>query len=394
MMVLMKALIIGEKQYTRGLIKQALEDFPTVSVEGEAVTLDTGLRLIEQLKTTVVFLDLGDDVDRYFSFVEKVNELCPNACVIVTSEKDSRELIIRALRSGASDYLMFPLRHDEIERAIAKVGRAIEATSTGHAGLGKVISIFNSKGGSGATTIATNVAANVMKHSDKSGCVVDLDLQMGDVAVYLDLKPKFTLVDVTNNIQRLDSKFLEDSLARHPSGVAVLAHPEEVEEANAIKPAKIRLVLRLLRGMFDFILIDTSHTFDELTIEAFDNSDMVLLVTTVNLPAIRNARRCLNMFKRLGYGTDKVKLVFNRDDKNNEISLKEAEKVLNYPVFWKLPNDYPTTIASVNAGELIHAVAPRSALHQSMLGLAGAITEIELEPRGTKGLLGKFLSRG
>jgi pilus assembly protein CpaE len=394
MFVLMKALIIGEKQYTRGMIKQALEDFPMVSVEGEAVTLDTGLRLIEQLRTSVVFLDLSDDVERYFSFVEKVNELFPQTAVIVTSEKDSREVIIHALRSGASDFLTFPMRHDELERALAKVGRVLEASAGTHTGLGKVVSIFNSKGGSGATTIATNVAANLMRYSDKTACVMDLDLQMGDVAVFLDLKPKFTLVDVTNNIQRLDTKFLEDSLARHPSGIAVLAHPEEVEEANAIKPAKIRLVLRLLRGMFDYVLIDTSHTFDELTIEAFDGSDMILLVTTVNLPSIRNARRCLNMFKRLGYGTDKVKLVFNRDDKNNEISLKEAEKVLNYPVFWKLPNDYPTTIASVNAGELIHAVAPRSALHQSMLGLAAEISGLDLQPKGAKGLLGKFLARG
>ena len=146
--------------------------------------------------------------------------------------------------------------------------------------------------------------------------------------------------------------------------------------------------------MFDFVIIDTCHTFDEPTIEAFQSSDMILLVSTVDLPAIRNARRCLNMFRRLGHGPDKVKLLFNREDKSNEISLKQAEKVLNYPVFWKLPNDYPTTIASVNEGELIHKVAPRSMLHKSMLGLTGAITGLELEPRRSKSLLGRIIGRG
>ncbi|MDP3936878.1 MAG: hypothetical protein Q8R92_01935, partial [Deltaproteobacteria bacterium] len=210
----------------------------------------------------------------------------------------------------------------------------------------------------------------------------------------LDLRPKFTLVDVTKNIQRLDTRFLEDSLARHSSGVAVLAHPEDVMDTQAIKPEQIRRVLRLLRSMFDFVIIDTCNTFDESTIEAFESSDLIVLVSTVDLPAIRNARRCLNMFRRFGYGNDKVKLVFNREAKSNEITLKQAEKVLNYPIFWKLPNDYPTTIASVNEGELINKVAPRSDLHRSMLGLTAELTGLDVARKAPRGVFGKLLGRG
>ncbi|MDP3937008.1 MAG: AAA family ATPase, partial [Deltaproteobacteria bacterium] len=330
----MKTLIIGERQNVRDAIKAALEPFSNLSVEGEALTLDTGTRLIDQLSPSLVLLDLGDDPTRCFSFIQKLGQSHPRTAFIAISEKDAGDLIIKALRSGASDFLMLPLSQDDLERAIEKVGRVAESRQEIQPHLGKVISLFDSKGGSGATTIATNVAANIVQTGGRTACVVDLDLQMGDVSVFLDLRPKFTLVDVTKNIQRLDTRFLEDSLARHSSGVAVLAHPEDVMDTQAIKPEQIRRVLRLLRSMFDFVIIDTCKTFDESTIEAFESSDLIVLVSTVDLPAIRNSRRCLNMFRRFGYGNDKVKLVFNREAKSNEITLKQAEKVLNYPIFW------------------------------------------------------------
>ncbi len=394
MTFLLKTLIIGERQNVRDAIKAALEPFSSLSVEGEALTLDTGTRLIDQLNPSLVLLDLGDDPSRCFSFIQNQGQSHPRTAFIAISEKDAGDLIIRALRSGASDFLMLPLSQDDLERAVDKVGRVAEARQEVQPHLGKVISLFNSKGGSGATTIATNVAANIVQSSERKACVVDLDLQMGDVSVFLDLRPKFTLVDVTKNIQRLDTRFLEDSLARHSSGVAVLAHPEDVMDTQAIKPEQIRRVLRLLRSMFDFVIIDTCNTFDESTIEAFESSDLIVLVSTVDLPAIRNARRCLNMFRRFGYGNDKVKLVFNREAKSNEITLKQAEKVLNYPIFWKLPNDYPTTIASVNEGELINKVAPRSDLHRSMLGLTAELTGLDVAGKAPRGVFGKLLGRG
>ncbi len=393
MTFLLKTLIIGERQSIRDGIKAALEPFTNLSVEGEALTLETGSRLINQLQPSLVLLDLGDDQANCFSFIQRLGETHPKIAIIVVSEKDTGELIIRALRSGASDFLTLPLAHEDLERALEKVSRIAEATLESHARSGKIISVFNSKGGSGSTTIATNMAAEIVQEGGKKACVVDLDLQMGDVSIFLDLKPNFTLVDVTKNIQRLDTKFLEDSLARHSSGIAVLAHPEDVMDTQAITPNQIRRVLRILRGMFDFVIIDTCHTFDEGTIEAFEDSDIILLVATSDLPAIRNARRCLNMFRRLGYGKEKVKLVFNREAKSNEITLKQAEKVLNYPVFWKLPNDYPTTIASVNEGEPINKVAPRSELHKSLLGLSAAVTGLKLGSKSSRGIFERLLGR-
>jgi pilus assembly protein CpaE len=393
MNVLLRALVIGEKQHIREAIKEALEAEGNASVQGEAVTLDAGMRSIEQLHPVMVFIDIGDDPNRCFAFAEKLNESYPNMAVIMTSEKDSKDLVIRALRCGVSDFLSFPIVKDELERALDKVGRILEASQVEHAQQGKIISLFNSKGGSGSTTLAINLAADIIKEANKKVCVVDLDLQMGDVAVSLDLKPNFTLVDVTNNIQRLDTRFLEDSLSAHSSGIYVLAHPEEVQESGVINPSKVRLVLRLLRGMFDFVIVDTSHTFDDLTREALDHSDLILLVTMLNLPSIRNARRCLNLFRRSGYGHDKVKLVFNRDDKHNEIGQKDAEKVLNYPVYWKLPNDYPTAIESINTGMLIRDVAPRSALSSSLVGLSRSLGGLDDKASRSKSFLSKLIHK-
>jgi pilus assembly protein CpaE len=223
---------------------------------------------------------------------------------------------------------------------------------------GKVITVFSNKGGNGTTTIASNLADALVSGHGKRVVLVDLVLSNGDVTMFFNAAPNYTILDLARNTQKADPEYLQSLLVQHASGVHILADPPRIEDAEQISADQVKEMLSALRASFDLVIVDTPHQFDEKTLTALEMSDTVLLVTLLNLPSLKNTQRSIELFARLGFLDERVKLVLSRYLPNEEISRESIEGIMNLPVFHAVPNDYPTVLSSINRGKLLSEIAP------------------------------------
>lgn len=360
-------LIIESDKSERESLKKTLESVKGSPVFTEAADIESGYQQIQKTRPPIVIFGLPEGTEHGFLMIEKIAKEFPEISILVKSKDKRPETIIKALRAGAKDFFLEPASNGEMYSTIEKIIKQTE----GYAGRNsKIVTVFSGKGGVGTTMIAANLAINLIQMTSKSVVLVDLDLQFGNINMYLDVRSFSTLSDVISNFHRLDQALLLGSLAKHPSGVCVLSAPKELEDGELITPEQVTRILTLLKDSFDYVIVDTPHHFDEYNLPAFDLAESIILVSCPLLPSIRNTQRCLSTFKRLGYNVEKVKLVINRYLKPSEVTLKEIEDTLDCPVFWMIPNDFVTVTTSINRGEPISIVAPRSEIATSLMQLA------------------------
>jgi pilus assembly protein CpaE len=259
-----------------------------------------------------------------------------------------------------------------------------------------VVSIFSNKGGNGTTTIAVNLADALVRYYGKKVVVVDLVLSHGDVTMFFNVNPTYSILDLAKNAEKADYDFLHSLLLKHSSGVYILADPPTVEDGEQILAGQVKDVLATLRSMFDYIIVDTPHQFDERTLTALEKSDIVFLVTLLNLPSLRNTQKCLDLFGRIGIRDERVRLILSRYLPNDEIPRESIEGIMTCPVFFAIPNDYPTVISSVNRGKLLHEVAPDKEVTRSFRQMADLLMGADAkrpapEPAKKKGFLDRIL---
>lgn len=340
-----------------------------VSIEGTAPTFEKGFEIIHKKRPMVVIMDIGDDINLAIERIEQILSRFPQVSIFATSEDKSSDTILRVMRAGATEYLLRPVSQTDLTFALQKIGRLWLVKEPTETEAGRLITVFSPKGGAGVTTIAINLATNIHDLTGKSTILVDLDLNAGDVTTFLNMKPTYTISDVTMNISRLDRNFLQGVIAKHESGISVLAEPQKIEEGVSISSSEIKKVLSLLKSMFKYIIID-AETISERTTTAIEMSDLILLVFFMSLPSIKNMQRHLRYFDRIGLGRDRVKLIANRYLKKGEITIQDTEKALNYPIFFTLPNEYDTAMTCLNKGVPISVGAPRSQLNAALKELA------------------------
>ncbi len=285
------------------------------------------------------------------------------ARVAVAAQSKDSELILLAMRAGAREFVSSSDR-GAVDSAVRSLVRPSFAASAG-----TLTAIFPSKGGMGATSIAANLAGCVAAR-DERVCLVDLDLELGDVLALLDLSSGYSIAEVVKNMRRLDRDLLDASIVRHRSGVAVLARGEAIDEANRVEPESIAKLLSFLRQHYAHVLVDGLHGFGDLALAALDASDRILLVVTQEVAAVRNAQRCLEIFRRLGYSEDKVKLVINRYQKGSRITKEVVAETTGVPVAATVANDFALLSRAANAGNLLPEEAPRSPITQDIEALA------------------------
>jgi pilus assembly protein CpaE len=312
------------------------------------------LRALRQAAPDLLVVDLDDDPEVGVKLIQFLAESHPGQRVLGLGPALSPALLLSAMRAGVSDYLEKPVEtaalSEALQRASAQLGRSTEGSKKP----GQVYSVFGAKGGTGATTLATNLAIVLHRLTGKRTLLVDLDLELGEVAVLLGVRPRFNLVDMVQNFHRMDAGLLASYIEQHHSGVHLLSapfHPERTEVASA---DGIRKIVQFLKHHYDYVIVDTPKSFSPTTLAAFDQSDLVFLVVALDLPSLRNVQRGLPLLKRvLPRGLDQTRLVVNRFQPNEEIGLKEVEQTLGLKVFWTLSNDYEAVMRSINAGKPI-----------------------------------------
>lgn len=370
----LSVIIIDSDENSRNLLKTRFTKTQKVKIAGETSDLSKGYALVKKINPNIIVLDISKRELEALKLAKKITQHFPDTTIFVTACEGKSEMIIKAMRAGAREFLYKPLNEKEIKGAVDTVIQVESQRTQEKKNPGKTITIFGVKGGVGTTTIATNLAVNLANHSKKSVILVDLNLQFGNSALFLNLQPKYSIVDVANNLEDLDATQLKDVLPKHSSGVRLLSEPPRLEDAETVTAAHLEQILTLLKSVFDYIVIETNNIFDEITLKALDESDSVLTIMEAELPSIYNARRCLDVFKRMGYDEEKVLLVINRLTADQGVPLKDLKKSVNFPLFWKIPNqNYETIIPCINQGSPISIMFPKSKLSINLKQLAGRL---------------------
>ena len=325
---------------------------------------------IVRLKPAAAIIALGPNADHAVRFIERLKLECPNTALISAAQDASPDLILRSLRAGAREFLRLPIIADELRTVLDRVSeftiKSVEAPKK----KGRMVAVFSSKGGCGTSFMATNLAAAT---SSKT-VVVDLNLQAGDLPLFLGLEAKYSIADMVEKRQRLDETLINSLAIQHSTNLWLLAAPREADSADEIEPQHIFEVLQKLREHFDYVVLDPQHTFDSITLAALDQSDEIILVLTLDIPAIRSTQRALEIFDRLGYPRKKVRIVVNRWSKQIDLDLRQVEKFLGEPCIGYVPSDYQTAVNSINLGTPLVQAEPTSKIATEIRRIAEQIS--------------------
>ena len=302
---------------------------------------------INRLKPMAAIISLGAEPEQSVKFIKRLSSEFPRMAIISAARNASRDLLLQSLRAGAREFLQLPVAASELGTVIERVAEFCNSHVEVAKRKGKMIAVFSSKGGCGTSFMATNIAAC----TGAPTILVDLNLQAGDLPLFLGVNQKYSFADMAENRTRLDDELIKSFVTPYSSNLSLLAAPKEADSADEIEPEHVFDVLQRLRESYDYVVLDPQHTFDSITLAALDQSDEILLVLTLDIPAIRSTQRALEIFDRLGYPRKKVRIVVNRWSKLIDLDLQQVEKFLGEPVIGFVPSDYQTAVNSINLGQ-------------------------------------------
>jgi pilus assembly protein CpaE len=296
-----------------------------------------------------VLLDLGEDAGPGLAMAQLLADHVGSGRVFGFGPPASPDLLLQAMRAGVSEYFTLPLDPVAFDAALDRAARRA-GPAPSQAGSGRVLAFFATKGGSGATMVATNTAV-ALARAGRRVVLVDLDLEMGDVGLFLGLKPRYDVLELAKNLHRMDENLLLSYLVEHSSGVRLLPAPANPERTEGLTPEQVRQIFNFLKQRFEIVVVDTSNALYDYTLSAFDQADRICLVANVDLPSLRNTQRCFHVLARLGYGREATRMIVNRYQPRGPIRLEAVEQTLNVPAFHVISNDYAGVIHAINAGE-------------------------------------------
>ena len=354
---------------------------------------ETQVEHLRRQAPEIAIVDLEDDPDLGIKFVQFLNDTS-SLRVIAAGPALEPQLLLQAMRAGIGDYLPKPVTPDALKEAVERIAVQLGRQDARVRKPGQIFTFFSSKGGSGSTTVAANTAIVLRRLTGKRVLLVDLDLELGEVALALGIQPRFNFVDLVQNFHRMDSGLLASYIEQHESGVHLLSAPFHPERAEVVTPEEIRRILHFLRQHYDYLLVDTPKSFSAMTFAAIDQSDQVFVVANLDLPSLRNIQRGLPMLRRaLPKGEEQIRLVVNRYKDDLDISLHDVEKTLGLKVYKTLANDFEAVIDSINRGKPV-VLNGKSPYAQDIKVMAAQITGLRSEDDDQKkGVMGRVMGR-
>ena len=348
-------LVASTDEHFREMIRENLGNIPNSKVvaEYQDVAQNLYIRVLQDLERhphAALILDLATDPEAVLKALEKVKQAAPDLYVMVSNYHADGETVISALRSGANDFLMQPLKRTEFRDAITRLERAPRRAASGESKLGKVYTFVGTKGGVGTTSIAVNFAA-VLAQRKQNTVLLDLDWIANDVAMQVGASPQYTLLEVGENLARMDQALFEGFVTRDPLGFFLVGPADSLEQHGYFTEHMLREFTTFLVEKYDAIVIDGGRSIsDEVVLGACQVSSSVFLVTNQELPCIRNAQRYIAYLMRMGFTQDQIKILVNHYQKKtgpNHASLEQIQQTLNQPVFYGIPQS-PVMLAAVN----------------------------------------------
>lgn len=381
-------------QITKPSLEKSLSDL-TKRIKGVSV-LEWAGHLAEngpmkaKAMPDIILIDDDPASGDLFNRVKMIKAHFPLATLFVISDNKDPQQIISVMKAGASEYLVEPVSEGLLYNAIEEVRAAL--ASAGRLTHGRVYSFISAKGGVGSTVLAVNTAAALSISKKMNTALLDMSFQSGDASVLLDIVPQNSIMDICENIHRLDVSFLRGVMTSHSTGISFLPAPLNPEDSEEIHSDHISSILNLSRKLYDHVILDcTSMHANDCSIEAFKQSDKVFVVTDMSVPSIRNTVRLCKLIRKFGISLDKIEIIINRFIKGGALSLAEVEKNFDKPAYWLVPNDFADIVSSINRGVPLVKLASGTPFSKNIVGFVKKFQGIldDQNFRGVKGTFGK-----
>ena len=326
------------------------------------------------------------------------------------SEAVTRRLdMVRELRRGShlpdlhpADFLRTQARVSaRLDGAAIASLASVEASGSSPLGArspGLMLTVFGAKGGIGKSTIATNVAAAIARKTDLSVLLVDLDTRFGDVAIMMDLEPRFSVAELAANVDALDRSLFLSALVRHLSGVHVLSAPKHPSQWADITAAQMAAIVRFGATLFDYVIVDTPGTFNDLVATAIDATDRVLLVSSLDMARVKDTSYVLDRLEADRFPPERLLLTINQVNRARNTRVADVPDVVRHPVFWAIRYD-EEVVHSTQAGRPVVISQPKARAARELLGLSQKVTGLDTaavwaqEPSGLRRWLPPLLVR-
>ncbi len=345
----------------------------------------------------VFIVDIRSDASSGMATIERLRAAHANVAIFAVAGASEPELILQAMRAGANEF--FPWSGPDgasksaEESFMGAVRRTAARRDAATAGARQpcVTHVFlGAKGGAGTTTVAVNCAVELARLTKRPTAILDLKPCLGEVALFLGVRPRYTVLDAIENLHRLDRDFLKELMSKHKSGLDILAASEQFDRPNPSDAPAVEELLRVLGKLYDFIVIDVGNMINACAVSALYAADTVFLVANPDVPSIRNAQRLVDRVRQLGAGSERVKVILNRLSDQNLIAPKQIETALGYGIHQSFSSDYRAVSTALNSG-----VPLTLANHSEISAQFGAFTkqllgqdDAKAEPEKRRAFLG------
>lgn len=392
-----RVLVVDDIAETRENIKKLLYFEDDIEVVGAAANGHEGIDLATKHMPDIVLMDINMPGMDGIAASEAISSQLPGVQVVMMSVQGEADYLRRSMLAGAREFLIKPFSGDELVNSIHRVHQLASTRRfaappppplelatplppqppTG----GKVIVVFGTKGGVGSSTLAVNLAVALKDQTKGKVALVDANFEFGDVGVLLNLPNGRTIAEMVGDKTEIDEDLLDGTLASHSSGIKVLLAPPRPEMAELVKTDQLKRIFELLNKSFDYIVVDLWKSFQEATVYFLDLAHLIILVSTTDIPAIKNARLFFELTEALNYPPEKTLFVLNRDDGRSGISAKDIESSIKHPVSVILPKDERSTTLAVNRGVPFVTAQRNTPLAQAIFKLAnGAARRVSPAP--------------
>jgi len=363
-------------------ILELLASFPQLKVLGSSSDPQDFPSRHQGLPPDLVLVDL-DGAPAFPDWLENLAQRLPQSFILVCSHNRDPDFLIRAMQMGVREFLPLPLQRQDVEAALARAVTAKKRLlQAGDSHPGKVVVLTGHKGGVGITTVSVNLALALGDLTAERVALVDLGRPFPDVAHFLDQEGPHTILDLAQNLANLDQSFIQRIMQPYGDKLSILYGCPDFKEQDSIDPETLEKMFEMLRSLYRWVVVDLSHWLDAFFFQTIKEADLVLMLTELSVPDLRNLKKLWPTMQEWQQLHEKrVKVVVNRYHKGNGLDLRDLEQVIHQPAFLTLPGEHQVLIETLNRGTPLVKAAPRSPLCRSLQQLARQVME---EATGSK----------
>lgn len=395
-----RVIIVGQEPMARDEIQKMLA-MSGFAVLGEAGYGIEAVSLAKDTEPDVVVILIEEPLIRALQTVEALSDLLPHSAIIAYSSVSEPNAMRKAMLAGVNDFLVTPVKEEDLINSIHTVIQQEErrrARASGEAdgpvSAGTVITVFGAKGGIGKTTIATNLATALVQKTNQSVVLVDLDTRFGDVAILMDIPVERSIADMAMPEDEISREIIQECIYTHNTGVAILPAPIRPTDWRSVHAGHIERIVNLLTQTYDYVILDTPGTFNDIVARALELATMVMLVATVDMASLKDTLLAIDMLRSWNFPQDKIKLAINSTNEAVNVQPAEVKRMLGRDVFWTIPYDRNISTAT-QLGMPVVVAKPQSRASESLVEMAYALSGVKQHqaPKQKEAPKGGFLTR-